>query len=369
MMRRYFYKKHGRECGYTLVELLVAVAVGLVLLGGIYQVFQSSDTGYRYNQELSRLQENGRFLLEYMTREVRMAAYRGCLGRNASVENWLNDQTYAYNFDVSIEGFDYDAVTSNWSPALPDPATETGSVASSNPLAGSDILALRSMMGGDIALTTTMPPTSSTFFIPSGTDAFEKCDILMVADCSNQTAAVFLVTGYNETAAGNVIHNTGGNPQCTQYAAGFGNLAHSFDYGEGAELFKVKAVSYFVRNVDASGNAIEPTLYRQIGAAVPEPLVEGVETMQITYLVDGAANFVTADAIVNWNNVIAVRLGFLLRSPNEISRKAFDTQDYSVNGSVIPPVGSGVTAVQYHERDRRLRQVFVTTVGIRNRLP
>lgn len=47
--------------GFSLIELLVAMAIGLVLTGGLYQVFVGSNNTYSMNERLSRVQENGRF--------------------------------------------------------------------------------------------------------------------------------------------------------------------------------------------------------------------------------------------------------------------------------------------------------------------
>ncbi|OGR32355.1 MAG: hypothetical protein A2091_00400 [Desulfuromonadales bacterium GWD2_61_12] len=61
------------EAGLSLVEMLVAMAVSLVLLGGVYQIFLSSTTTYGTQAELGRLQENGRFAVDILAREIRRA--------------------------------------------------------------------------------------------------------------------------------------------------------------------------------------------------------------------------------------------------------------------------------------------------------
>ena len=52
--------RSSEQSGLTLVELLVAMAIGLILLTGIFQVFLGSNSIYRTQDSLSRLQENGR---------------------------------------------------------------------------------------------------------------------------------------------------------------------------------------------------------------------------------------------------------------------------------------------------------------------
>lgn len=63
------------ERGFSLVELMIALVLGLVLLGGVIQVFLSSRQTYSANEAMSRMQENGRFALEFMARSARLAGY------------------------------------------------------------------------------------------------------------------------------------------------------------------------------------------------------------------------------------------------------------------------------------------------------
>ncbi len=63
------------ERGFSIVELMIALVLGLILLGGVIQVFLSSRQTYSANEAMSRMQENGRFALEFMARSARLAGY------------------------------------------------------------------------------------------------------------------------------------------------------------------------------------------------------------------------------------------------------------------------------------------------------
>jgi type IV pilus assembly protein PilW len=63
--------------GLTLIELMVALAIGAFLMIGAVTVFMQSRTTFRLNDTLSRLQENGRFALEVLEPDIRMANYFG----------------------------------------------------------------------------------------------------------------------------------------------------------------------------------------------------------------------------------------------------------------------------------------------------
>ncbi len=62
--------------GLTLVELLVAMTVGLLLTAGVLTVFVNSSQTYRVQDNLSHLQENGRFALILLGNALRMAGYK-----------------------------------------------------------------------------------------------------------------------------------------------------------------------------------------------------------------------------------------------------------------------------------------------------
>src|SRR5262249_19731738 len=107
---------------------------------------------------------------------------------------------------------------------------------------------------------------------------------------------------------------------------------------------------------------LQTTSATTTSALAAEEIVEGVDTMQITYGVDSDLDgdldtYQTANAVADWSRVVAGRIGLLLRSPDEYGTDV-DSVVYLVNGTDYDPVN-----------DRRVRQVFTTTAAIRNRLP
>lgn len=65
-----------RQNGLSLVELMIAITVGLFLTVIISQIFVGSKQSYRINDDLSRLQENGRFATELLSRTIRLAGFK-----------------------------------------------------------------------------------------------------------------------------------------------------------------------------------------------------------------------------------------------------------------------------------------------------
>ncbi len=362
MKNRAWMKKNS---GMTLVELLVAMVVGMILLGGVYVSFVSSTTTNSMNEQLSRMQDNGRFVTSYLSREIRGAGYLGCLQDVTAFESTLNNATdFVYNYGQAIYGLEATGVDTWEDEAGAINPTTVGSngMGLVSPLSGSDILVVRTV-NSDIAIeiTQAMPNVSADLKVTSGLGdsgagifADGGGDILLITDC--QGASLFQTTSYTNSN-GNMVHNTGGSVVP-------GNVTQSFmhPYVEGAQILFPRTVTFFIRDNPAG----VPSLYRKLGLLAAEELIEGIESMQLRYGEDTSGNraadtYVTADAVTDWGNIVSVRIGLLLRSPNELLRGEVDNDVYNVNETLIHnnPAEPG---------DRRLRMVMSTTIGIRNRL-
>src|SRR5690606_22126939 len=66
----------GRMAGLSLVELMIALALGLVVSGAAIGVFLANQQTYRSTESIGRIQESARVAFELMAREVREAAGR-----------------------------------------------------------------------------------------------------------------------------------------------------------------------------------------------------------------------------------------------------------------------------------------------------
>jgi hypothetical protein len=138
------------------------------------------------------------------------------------------------------------------------------------------------------------------------------------------------------------------------------NYAGATD-GGGAELIPVDTIVYYLgKRVGAPAND-PPSLWRRIGGGASDELVEGVENMQLAFGETTGANAVTyrkADAVVNWGNVVSVNIALLVRSQSEYGNDR-DSGTYDLISSTL---GARITT----PNDRHLRQVFATTVSLRN---
>ena len=63
--------------GFSMVELMVALVITLILLAGIGQIFLSSKKSFTIQNNLARIQENGRYAMEVVVSDLRRAGYWG----------------------------------------------------------------------------------------------------------------------------------------------------------------------------------------------------------------------------------------------------------------------------------------------------
>lgn len=341
-------RRHG---GFTIVELMVAMAISLLLLGGVVTLFTSSKTTYERVERLSRVQENGRFALDAIVRDIRSAGYLGC-SRPSTFANTLNTPTaLAWNFSDAILGYNFQSGTT-WSPALPASVTTPAS----GPINGSDALVLRVPASADtsatLRLTDKMSTQTSTLSIAavggSATAPVKVGDVVMLADC--HARAVFAISSYSKTTGvidHQAVAGTPGNAS--------NDLGHAFEMN--SQLVPIRTVAYYIRTV---GSGTGSGLWRISGAGAAEELADGVERMELRFGEDTngdriADTYNTANGVANWANVITVSVALLVRSPDEYGAER-DAKTYTLLDRTF-------TA----PNDRHLRQIFVTTATLRNR--
>ncbi len=343
-MNKFKHQLGKHQLGLSLVEVLVALVISLFLLTGIVQVYLSNRVAYTFSEAISRAQENGRFALDTMTQDLRGAGFFGC-----AIFDPADTSTLVNNLNPAGAG--YDAAIHDFIGQGLIQGTENDG------LNGSDSITLR---GAKPNQATVQPPynvqTSANLFVTS-TDSIEPGDIVMVSNCRG--GDIFQVT--NKTVGGgggqqSIIHHTGsGSPGNYNPDSCTGGTAHclSQTYGSDSSMFGLQTVTYSIA-VGASG---EPALWRSEDGVNVE-LIEGIEQMQVLYGVDTDNDnfpnqYVVSTAVADMLTVMSVRLMLLVRSDSDGVTE--DAQVYNYNG------------VSTTAADQRLRQVFSTTIALRNR--
>lgn len=69
-------KSINKSKGFTLIEYMVAITIGLILLAGISTFFLGMKKSTQAQNGISELQENGRFALYFLTNEIQMAGWK-----------------------------------------------------------------------------------------------------------------------------------------------------------------------------------------------------------------------------------------------------------------------------------------------------
>lgn len=78
------------QSGLTIVELMVSLAIGLILIGGMVQIFATNKNAYRYNNAIAEVQNNGAYALEFVVNQIAQVGY---------VPTWISYQDRDYNGD------------------------------------------------------------------------------------------------------------------------------------------------------------------------------------------------------------------------------------------------------------------------------
>jgi type IV pilus assembly protein PilW len=83
-----------RPQGFSLIELMVATALGLLLLAGLGTLFLATSRSYRENDLIAGMQDQARFAMATLSRDLSMAGYwGGMMGSDGIVPNLSNEST------------------------------------------------------------------------------------------------------------------------------------------------------------------------------------------------------------------------------------------------------------------------------------
>ncbi len=308
-------KQPDRQRGVSLIELMVAVVVGLLLLGGLIQVYLSNKQSYNAQEQLARMQESGRFAMDMITLDLRRAGY---WGGNVDL-----DTINLGNPGPVNPAHDCDATLNAWGrmiawriSGVDDDGTDYANCAG-NYLAG-DILTVRYAGPAPVA---TVSNTGrlylrSTLFVGR----------VMIGTQSGHIDNQVLPT----TAPDHLL------PVDRPL------VSNAYYVGES--------------NQTCRGTAV-PALWRiglsQAGLPVAEELAPGVEQLQVRYLLNG--EYQDADAIADeqWRDVNAVRVWLLVRG---------DCPEPDLQNDTTYAMGN----TDFVANDNFRRQLYVSTVMLRN---
>ncbi len=338
-----------KQKGFTLIEIMVAVVVSLILLSGVIQIFMSTKQTYKFGEALSRMQETGRFAIDMLTRDIRMAGYQGCADLGTIPANVIANNPPVVSFgSEAIGGWEY---TGTWAPALPaQPAAITSLVK-----ANTDVITIKHASATGMQLTGNLLVENANIQVSANTIGAVANDVLFISDCT--TADIFRATNVSSGGTVTIAHASSSNTSNRLSKA----------YGTDAKVYAFNDSVYFVGPTNRSNRQGQNVfaLFRRNGSGTIDELVEGVENMQILYgerADNGNIRYVAAtDATLNMTRVVSIRIALLVHSIEPVN-SSVDNTIYNVAGTDI-----GVSGTVTHDSDKRIRRVFVTTIKLRNR--
>ncbi len=302
-----------RSAGFSLLELLVAIALGLFVVAMVVQGFAASSAAAGTGAAASEAQTNGRYALEVLKREIRHAALNRLI--------WDQKQVVMASADLAATDFGCGAGFTT--------RVDTGISGSndSNPFSGSCLKsgADRSWARGDIlALRRTALEPAATF--------------------DNGAPYIRASYGLAQVFAGEVTTVPPAAPE------------PNFDSRLVSDVYYINAFTN-----SATESPPVPALYRMTlsrGAnpvMTPELVASNVEHLQLQYgVTDGTGNtrYFNADGVARWPDVKIVRLWLLIRE---------STPDPAVAAGSYP-----MGDITYAAEGTYRRTVLTTTIALRN---
>ena len=351
------------QLGMTLLELMISLTVGLVMVAALAALYVSSRSTFRVAESLARVQEAGRMALDFLQEDVRAAGFIGCRSRNSQAVQFVmlaRPAVAMAGAGDAVRGFEDGAGWVNPSP-VPRLRGDVLSVRRAGGI-GDELAADSNVAGATVTL-----KNNCTGFTNGSYVALGNCERLAVVRVTNAPAT----TCSPAMAPVVLAHGSGGAP------LGGGNGNNGVVSGPSSHqlqpplLLDTRAVAYRFDDVSffiGANPAGRPALYRTSLNGPAEELVENVEDLDLVFGIDTsvpadgiADDYLRADQVVNWNQVVSVRAMVVILGPED--NVAATRQVYEFGTTASGTVETMTAA------DRRLRQVFGTTITLRNRLP
>lgn len=342
----------NKQRGLSLVELMISIALGLMLMAGVIQMFITTKTSFTVQQGLSRIQETGRMAIEFIGHDLRMASNVGCVKMQSPGKDMANiiDPTPTNkgglhkDFLVGVMGYDTPAQL-NASVLLSD------ALGSMIPAANSGILVIRGAT--ERGFPVAVKNTANNITVFRGDEAISNdcidglCEggVAVVSDCDS--GRVFTAASLEEKSGGQLTITHSEAWDIT------GADINVYDTRPEVFVYPMHTIVYFV----APGVSGEPSLWQKLDRQTSLELIQGVERIRFTYRVDDSTDYVAASAVgaLEWRDVNAVRVDLVVRGADQNALEAAQSYTFPGDAAVTTPT------------DRRIRQLFSNTYLIRSR--
>ena len=334
---------HSHLAGFSLIELMVAITLGILLSIGIVTLFGATSTTNQVQDALARLQENGRYALTRVTDDLRMGSAQYC--GSSSSQGWTDPggtdgpiypaltilsnangvssgangsfpdsggllgvlpapgSTYPISAADFMQGYDC-STAGGCTPPVPPGASPDGfpneGLGDGLRVRGADVLTVRYQRGSGWNFTTNTAAPPQVTLVPTmvGTQSmddpvnFQTNDRALLLSCGG--GQIFQVA-----AAGNILTPTGLENSSTYKPSA---TVGSFDvrvFNFSRDFVTVTYYLAYKLDADTPGRLI-PTLYRRQNGTQVDELVQGVERLDFLYGVqygDASLHYLTATQV------------------------------------------------------------------------
>lgn len=320
-----------KQRGFTLVEIIIAMGLGVFLLGSMTILFINSSIMNKTQQNVSKIQDDSVFSFLLLENDIALTGFRGCssglvnpssgfkFSNNAGTANYFNST----NFIQGSQG-----MGTTFNPGL-DGAI-SGLKPSPNPKM--DIVTIRSASSDPAIVTTDMTSTSSKILLTSS-ENFVNNGYAIISNCYSGS-----LMKVSNLALGTITPTT----------------ALNIAYNTGSQIYPYNTITYYV--------GTDNTLYKTSNGGTPTAIAYNVEKFSIFYGIDTDADnnvnrYTFAPNVSNFEQVVAIRIGIVMKS-NDINTigSSKETYSYQFNGR------------KYTPQDGKLRKIYYTTITLRNML-
>ena len=299
----------SRQSGLSLVEMMIGLVLGLVLMGGVLNIFLSNRQAFRVTENLARLQENGRSAYEMLMRDIREAGGNPCGTRQ--IGNVLNSSAGLWwaNWEGgTLRGFDNSAAG--------DAASQIVAVGNQTGqrVAGTDaLLVLSGNVLEGVTISTHSPNGSpANFAVNTVQHGISDGDILIA--CDYRSGAIFQATNANPGINTTIVHNTGvGSPGNCSKGLGYPSLCTPNGtpkaYDGGGMLVRFYVAFWYIGNNARGGQSLfRLTMVNSGGnqVAQTDEVAEGIQNLQVQFLMRNtttlalAGSYVDGSAVADW---------------------------------------------------------------------
>lgn len=364
-----------RQRGFSMIELILALGLGLIVTAGVVQLFVGNNQTYTVLTGQSRLQESARYAMDFITRSTRATGYYGCDPDNDKIYNTLNGPwANLFEMDLTnpIQAFDYtgDGTSTDvgdWTPSITVLPRMTGASSSINTVEdgtgidldqlvpNTDILVFRRVeIPGAPISGITQSGANPIIVIDEDDVDFAADDFAVISNC--EQAALFRVTGVAAGAPAasgeaTLVLSRDSGVGLYENAVGVNLSDQGIPYGnaidsQAATVGRVLTDIYYIADGAGENNFGQAprSLWRRSGTNAPQELIEGVWDLQVSFGIDTTPNDNnrSANRYVDFNSIAATDVVRALRL--EITTSTIDVV-----------VG-----------DEPTRRTFVQTISLRN---